>query len=185
MSTLRRALVELSLSLLCQLIATADQASPSSSEIPAALAYLLGPEDEITVDVFEMAEIQGKSIRLDTSGVISLPAIGRVQAGGLTVQGLEQALRDRLKDHLLDPRVTVTITDHRSHSVSVIGAVNKPGLVHLRGKNSLVQVLSMAGGLSNDAGEYVRITRRAERGSVPLANAVADASGRFIWQMSR
>src|SRR5262249_3523081 len=81
---------------------------------------------------------------------------------------------------LNNPQVTINIIEFGSQPVSIIGAVNKPGTHQLQGRKSLVEVLSMAEGLRNDAGGRVRITRRALSGPLPLLGAGPDPSGEFI-----
>jgi polysaccharide biosynthesis/export protein len=73
-----------------------------------------------------------------------------------------------------NPQVTVNIAEYQSQPISVIGAVNKPGIHQLEGRRSLIEVLSAAGGLNNDAGYRIKITRRMEWGAIPLPGAVQD-----------
>jgi polysaccharide export outer membrane protein len=63
--------------------------------------------------------------------------------------------------------------------VSVIGAVSTPGVRQLEGRKTLIEVLSMAGGISADAGPSLRITRRLEQGRIPLPGATEDTTGGF------
>jgi polysaccharide export outer membrane protein len=77
------------------------------------------------------------------------------------------------------PSVAVTVTEFRSQPISVIGAVNNPGVHQVRGHKTLVEVLSLCGGLRPDAGNLVKITRRKESGPIPVPSAKVDASGQF------
>jgi polysaccharide biosynthesis/export protein len=92
---------------------------------------------------------------------------------------LDAAISEQLRKYVREPRVTVTITEYRSETASVLGAVNTPGVYPLTGATTLLQVLSKAGGLRNDAGNQVEITRRRAAGGIPLESAKADASGAF------
>jgi polysaccharide export outer membrane protein len=85
----------------------------------------------------------------------------------------------RLRSYINEPQVSVNIMEFRSQPVSVIGAVKNPGVHQLQGRKTLVEILSLAGGLAPDAGSSVKITRRLERGPVPLPAASQDASGNF------
>jgi polysaccharide export outer membrane protein len=76
------------------------------------------------------------------------------------------------------PDVSIAVTETRSQPVSVLGAVGTPGVHQLEGRKTLVEVLSLTGGLSADAGSTVRITRRRDQGPIPLSEATTDASGR-------
>jgi polysaccharide export outer membrane protein len=73
----------------------------------------------------------------------------------------------------------VSLAEYGSQPVSVIGAVNSPGVHQLQGSKTLVEVLSQAGGLRPEAGYSVKITRQLQYGEVPLANARTDESGKY------
>lgn len=151
------------------------------ADLPAKLrsTYLLGPDDQITVRAPDAEELNDKPIRIDMSGHIRLPMAGRIMAAGLTVEQLEAAITSRLKPFIKEPDVAVTVMEFRSQPVSVIGSVKTPGVQQLQGRKSLVEILSLAGGLAEDAGHSAKITRRMEWGRIPLASAVDDPSGRF------
>lgn len=142
-------------------------------------SYRLGPDDQIVVSVADSEEIANRSVQIDTNGEAGLPLLGRLKVGGLTVRQFEQDLAERLKTYYKNPQVTVTISEFRSQPVSVIGAVKQPGVHQLRGAKTLIEMLSLAGGLRDDAGNSVKVTRRKEWGPVPLPGAVADPSGEF------
>lgn len=146
---------------------------------PGGRAYALGPDDEIVITVAEAEDFPGKPVRIGPTGSISLPMVGRIEAAGLTVEQLEAELVNRLKTYIRNPQVTVTVTEMRSQPVSVIGSVGQPGVRQLQGRKTLMEVLSEAGGLKEDAGHTVKITRRMEYGPIPLPGAVTDASGQF------
>ena len=141
--------------------------------------YVLGPDDEISIRVMESEEISEEPFRIDPGGDISLPMLGRVRAAGRTPRELETKLAERLRAFIHEPQALVRVTQFRSQPVSVIGAVNKPGIHQLEGRKSLIEILSLAGGLRQDAGHTVKITRRREWGAIPLENAADDPSGRF------
>ncbi len=140
--------------------------------------YILGPDDQIEVRATD-ADLGDKPVRIDMAGYIRLPMLGRFQAAGFSVEQLEGAVAERLKEYVHKPDVSVSVTEFRSQPVSVIGAVKNPGVHQLQGRKTLVEVLSLAGGLNQDAGSQVKITRRAEWGRIPLKNATDDASGQF------
>jgi polysaccharide export outer membrane protein len=154
---------------------------PAAPPLPenAAGAYRLGPGDEVVVRVLDAEEIPEQPARIDSLGNVNLPLVGRVLAAGLSVEELQNELTTRLGRFLLEPQVTVTLAEVRSQPVAVLGAVNKPGVEQIEGPKSLVEMLSLAGGLREDAGHTIKITRQAEFGPIPLAGAHADPSGRF------
>jgi polysaccharide biosynthesis/export protein len=78
-----------------------------------------------------------------------------------------------------DPQISVTVTEFRSQPVSVFGAVTKPGVVQLRGRQTLYEVLSMAGGPRETAGSILTVTRPLRSGEIPLPGARVDPTGQF------
>ncbi|HXE13952.1 MAG TPA: polysaccharide biosynthesis/export family protein [Bryobacteraceae bacterium] len=141
--------------------------------------YVLGPEDQIIIRAFQADEISDKPVQIQGDGFISLPLVGRVKAGGLSVAKFEAELTKDLSKYIEHPQVTVLVSDYRSQPVSVMGAVNNAGVVQLRGEKSLVQVISLAGGLRTDASNTVTITRKLSEGTIPLPNAQTDPTGRY------
>src|SRR6266702_4071737 len=88
--------------------ATAQSAAP----FPAN--YVLGPDDQISLQAPDIAEISGKPVRIDLDGHISLPLIGRVPAAGLTAEQFETRIKDRFKTYLRKPDISVSVTEFRS-----------------------------------------------------------------------
>jgi polysaccharide export outer membrane protein len=141
--------------------------------------YVLGPEDQIVIHAFQVPEIPATPVQIGGDGYINLPLAGRVKASGLTVSALEQELATRFGTYVQDPQVTVLIADYRSQPVSVVGAVTSPGVVQLRGRKNLVEVIALAGGLRADAGNNATITRELSKGRVPLPDAADDPTGKY------
>jgi polysaccharide biosynthesis/export protein len=163
-------------------VAQSGEAPPPARPAPleiTAEGYRLGPNDQVIVRVLDAEEIPDKPLRIDLRGNLSLPLVGRIAAAGRTVEELEADLAERLNRFLRDPQVSVTLVEVGSQPVSVLGAVNKPGVQQIEGPKTLVEMLSLAGGLREDAGHTIKITRQAEFGPVPLEGARSDPSGRF------
>jgi polysaccharide export outer membrane protein len=171
---LRAALCLAALALAC---ATAQQ--PPAAGAPLPSGYVLGPDDQILIRALEGLDLGDKPVLIGANGNITLPLIGRVKAAGLTVEQLEADLATRLKVYVQEPQISVTVTEFRSQPVSVLGAVTTPGIVQLRGRKTLYEVLSMAGGPRETAGSTVSITRRRENGEIPLPGAIFDSTGQF------
>ena len=155
------------------------QKSAVEPPVEAATSYVLGADDVIAVKALDADEINNASIRIDPSGYISLPLLGRIAAGGLTVQALEKDLSTRLKTYVREPVVAISVVEYRSQPVSVIGTVGQPGVHQLEGRKTLIEILAKAGGVRPEAGNTVKITRKAEWGLIPLPSAVKDPSGQF------
>lgn len=151
-----------------------------AAEGPMPRNYVLGPEDQITIRVLEAEEIDNKPVRLDFSGNIRLPLVGRIHAGGLTVDQLETELVRELRKYMRDPQVAVSVTEFRSQPVSVLGAVRNPGVHQVQGRKTLLEMISMAGGIDPEAGHAIKITRRKEYGPIPLKSAAADETGNYM-----
>lgn len=161
------------------LILAAASLAAWCADSTAPKGYMLGPDDQISVHVLNVDEIKPDPIRIDMQGNINLALVGRIHAANLTVEQLENQIAARLKSYLLHPTVFITITEYRSQPISILGAVNMPGVHQLQGHKNLFEVLSLASGLRPDAGDQIRITRRKEWGPIPLKDAVTDSTGEY------
>jgi polysaccharide export outer membrane protein len=138
--------------------------------------YILGPGDEIVIRTIQVKEIADKQFRLEANGTVSLPMTGRVYLNGLSLVQAEVAIGKALDKFYFNPDIAVVVAEFRAQPVSVIGAVANPGVHEARGRKTLLETLSSAGGIRGDAGPVVRITRQRSYGVLPLANA-RDAGG--------
>ena len=154
-------------------------AMPAEDESNVKSSYILGPNDQITVHALDAEEISDKPYRISAAGDVTFPMIGKVKAAGLTVEELESVLVKALQEFIRQPKAAVAVSEFRSQPVSVIGAVTNPGVLQLQGNKTLVEVLSLVGGVRNDAGSSIKITRKREWGPLPLPDAKLDASGQF------
>lgn len=135
--------------------ASGDQAPP----LAVQHEYRIGSDDMLQISVFEAPELS-RSVRVTANGEIFLPLLGGVQAAGLTARELELVLEVLLRrTYMKDPHVGVFVSDVQSHPVSVFGAVRKPGVFQIRGPKTLIEVLSSAEGLAEDAGDTIVVTR--------------------------
>ena len=101
----------------------------------------LGPEDLLEISVLEAPDFN-RVVRISDDGVISLALLGSIQAAGLTPRELQRGLEDRLRQtYMKDPQVSVFVQEMKSHPVSVIGAVEKPGVYQIRNPKTLIEVL--------------------------------------------
>jgi polysaccharide biosynthesis/export protein len=151
------------------------QLNPAQAPNSLRPDYELGPNDQILITVPESPEINGRPFRIDSEGFIDLPLINRIHAAGLTVRGLEGTISTQLRDYVREPKVTLTVTQFRSEPVFFLGAFRTPGVYPLQGGRTLVEMLAVAGGLQPTAGRRIKITRRAEYGTIDLSNAIKDS----------
>jgi polysaccharide export outer membrane protein len=141
--------------------------------------YVLGTGDRLTVFVPDLDELGDKTYRVNGEGDVTLPLAGHIHAAGLTVTALEKQVALHLATVIKDPNVVITIAEFRSHSVSVLGAVDKPGVHQIEDGKRLFEVISLAGGLRPDAGNTINITRDRKWGEIPLPGVKDDVTGRF------
>ena len=146
---------------------SAPAAAETSAASDASVAYRIGADDVVSVSVLHAPELT-VTARVTEKGDISLPLLGSVSAAGLTAGELEAAIEERLREkYIREPDATVQITELQSQAVSVVGAVKRPGIFQLRGTKTLLEVLSLAEGVADNAGESVIVLRK---GSSPAAS---------------
>ena len=135
--------------------------------------YVLGPEDEISIIVWDHPDLMRKE-RINLDGKISFPLIGELQVTGLSQLQLEKKLKDMLADgYIVDPQVSVQVTEYRSQKVFVIGEVNSPGAYPLTKRTLLVEAIAMAGGVKPEADNEVMIVR-PKKNHVPKTPLLPD-----------
>jgi len=144
-----------------------------------AHAYTLGPHDELRIWALGIPEISEQPVLISADGFVDLAHLGRVLAAGLTVEELKTKLIGLFRDFVKEPDVSVSVVAFRSQPVTVIGAVRTPGIRPLQGPATLIDMISAAGGLSENAGSKIRITRRITAGRIPLPGATEDATGQL------
>ncbi|MEE8129704.1 MAG: polysaccharide biosynthesis/export family protein [Vicinamibacterales bacterium] len=128
---------------------------------PASSGYLVGPQDELQITVFNEDELTG-TYMVDGDGSITFPLLGRVSVDGLTLRESQDEITRQLGDEfLVDPQVSSEIAEYRRQSVYVLGEVRSPGIYRLSGNLSLIEVLVEAGGVTAQAGNEVQIIRSA------------------------
>jgi len=138
--------------------------------------YVIGSGDLLGVEVFDVPELS-RDVRVNETGFISLPLIpSKVRAAGLTPYQLQDKLAELLQTNGLvsTPQVTVNVKEQHGQPITVIGAVKNPMVIQASQRTTLLQALSQAGGISEDAGNTVIVTRPAQDPSA--AEGQADAS---------
>ena len=126
--------------------------------------YRIGPKDLLEIAVYDLPELN-QTVRVSDDGTISLPLVGKVAIEGLTIEEVEKKLASLLEEKWLKKaRVTVFIKEYQSNRVSVIGAVGKPGMYELLGKATLLQMITLAGGLTDQASRELYVWREGKDG---------------------
>jgi polysaccharide export outer membrane protein len=139
--------------------------APSAEEITD---FRLGPDDKIQVAVSGHPDLT-QQVVVKRNGRITAPLVGEVEAAGLTVQSLGARLEELLgRDYLVDPRVDVEVVEFNSQWVLVTGEVGRPGRIALRGGTNLKEVIAEAGGLTEQAGNRIVVSRDDASATAPL-----------------
>jgi polysaccharide export outer membrane protein len=121
----------------------------------------VGPGDLFKVSVLGEKDIPGE-FRVQPDGTIDFPYLGRISVNELEPQEIVDLLRKELsaKKILVDPQVTLVVTQYNSKKISIVGAVNKPGSLPWTEGMKLIDAISLSGGLAPIAdGDHVLITR--------------------------
>src|SRR5207253_2617222 len=131
---------------------------------PGGSDYCLGPGDLLSVNVFAWDAMKDQQVRVSSTGSITLPMLGDIPAAGKTEIELREEIEQRLRNgYMRDPHVTVFVQRFQSQQVSVTGAVARPGLYSLsRDSRTMYDLLSQAGGLTEQAGGRVLFSPSAE-----------------------
>ncbi len=143
--------------------------------------YTLGPDDVLTVSVLSLEipdEVSELTRTISKDGTVTLPLIGAIPCASMTAREFQNRVIASYKgNYLQDPQVDVAVLEFRSAPVVVTGAVEDPGVYYLRhNQSSVLQVLSMAGGLTTDAGSDLLIVRKREESGSGSASEPAPAT---------
>lgn len=138
--------------------------------------YRIGPKDLVQIQVFEVPELSSIERRVSEEGTVNLPLIGDLAAAGLTQEELARRIKAQLESKYVQRASTsVEVREFRSKPISVIGAVRQPGELAFSGRWTLIEAITAAGGLAENAGNVIYVLRRPENGlSDQVAVAVND-----------
>jgi polysaccharide export outer membrane protein len=159
---------------------TAAPFKPQQSTKIIAFPVPIAPGDLLEITVFDAPELT-QQVRVGADGKVPLALIGSTQIAGLTGQEAAELIARKLRDNnfLRQPQVNVLIKESSSQGVSVMGEVQHPGVYQVLGARSLLDIVSMAGGLTNVADSRVTIKHRTgveENVTVKLKNDDAQTS---------
>ncbi len=133
--------------------------------------YQIGGKDVLEVIVYDEPDLSKEAIRVSLDGYVNFPLIGKVNVKGLTSSQIEEKLQNLLADgYILSPQVSVLVMEYGSRKVFVLGAAKNTGSYELRGKTTLLEMISKAGGVGKKAGDHFLVLRETERGpeSIPI-----------------
>jgi len=143
---------------------------PSPGNASGSSDQPLSPGDVLEVDVFQVDNLD-RTVQIDSSGRISLPLVGSVTAGGVTLRNLEQEVeRAYGAEYLQSPDVTIFVKESAGQRVTVDGEVMKAGIYPVTGDASLLDAVALAGGFQEIADPTKVFVYRDMNGQKLVAN---------------
>lgn len=126
--------------------------------------YIVGEGDVLKITVYDHEDLT-QTVRVGGDGAIMVSLLGQVPVQGLSVTKVAQKITALYADgYLVDPQVNVFIEEFRSRKATILGQVAQPGLYELRHHTTLLELISQAGGLTEDAGDLATIKRKNTAG---------------------
>ena len=147
-------------------------------QVPSA-DISIGSGDVVHIEVFDVPELS-RDIRVSATGEISVPLIHeRIRAAGLSAFELEQRIEELLIENGLvsHPQVSVFVKEQNSQPVTIIGAIGHPMTYQVIRPTSLLELIADAGGITDNAGTVVLITRQTQKEAVKPVSETTSGSG--------
>jgi len=140
---------------------TAEKSASTLAPGPAGEDYVIGPDDMLNVYVLDVPELS-RDYRVSATGMITLPVLSSpLNAAGLTLSQFSAELSKDLKEQGLvsDPHITMSVSQSSLHTVAITGAVKRPQIYPVLTRTTLLDMLSQAEGLADDAGNTAIVHR--------------------------
>ena len=146
----------------------AASAPASTGGVSAPAGYILGPNDQVAVDVFDEDDLRTNG-RLNPAGNLSVPLLGSIHLAGLTLTQAASKLTELYsRDYLVNPKINVTLLSYAKRRFSILGQVNRPGSIEMPETSEegidLLEAIALAGGYTRIASPE-RITVRRQNAS--------------------
>ena len=139
-----------------------NPAPPVVAAVPPT-GYVIGPEDVLGINFWREKDLSTDVI-VRPDGRITLPLLNEFEAAGLTPEALREKISAAADKYIQDPNLTIIVKQINSRRVYITGNVNKPGSYNLMAPTTVVQLLSMAGGLQEYADKKNIVVMRTENG---------------------
>ncbi|HEU4370462.1 MAG TPA: polysaccharide biosynthesis/export family protein [Methylomirabilota bacterium] len=130
--------------------AAAGPAIVPVAAVPTASDYVIGPEDMLQISVWKNESLS-RQLPVRPDGKVSMPLLHDIQAAGLTPMQLRDKIAAALAEFMPNPEVSVTVLEVRSYRVSVLGEVQRPGVLQLRAPTTVLEAIALAGGFRDFA----------------------------------
>ncbi len=139
--------------------------------------FPIGPGDILEVSVPAMDQLKAVEVRVLENGTVMLPLLGSVQVGGLTEEQAGDALRQRLRQYMYRPQFSIFVKRYQSRQVSVMGALDRPGVYTLANpRETIISMIGKAGGLNDKAGSRVFLIPGAFDAKPPISALALNGS---------
>ena len=125
-------------------------ADPAVRKVPAPSEFQLGPGDRIAIRVWRHDDLD-MDITIAPDGSITYPLVGRIVVAGMTYPDLVKKLSTAVSEYYTDPQISVNILELYSQKVFVIGEVTSPSVLQLSNEMSILEALTIAGGINSAA----------------------------------
>lgn len=135
-------------------------APPQAQRDAGSRLIQLGPGDSVNIQVYGQADMT-TTVYVSDDGTLPVPLAGPVQVAGLSPSEASQKIENALRDgkFLVDPHVTITVTQTRSQRVSVLGQVGTPGRYPIESNISILDLLAQAGGVTATGSDVIFVIR--------------------------
>ncbi len=141
----------------------ADERFVLSKQNADSYEYRIGAYDVLEIEVFQVEELARKA-RVNSRGRVSVPLIGSVQVGDLTVEQAEDLIARKLsEEYLQNPHVSIFVSEYQSQNFTVEGMVKDPGVFPIKGPTTLLLAVAMADGLERLADPENMILFRTDK----------------------
>jgi polysaccharide biosynthesis/export protein len=130
----------------------ATKPAPPDAGVPVEPGFTIGPEDVLGILVWKEQDVTG-DVTVRPDGMITLPLIRDVKAAGLTPNQLADRIQEALREFITDASVTVVVRQMNSRKVFITGEVVRPGAYSLQGQMTVLQLIALAGGLTEWASQ--------------------------------
>jgi polysaccharide export outer membrane protein len=176
MKTIKMACVSLTICIFLLLV----NAVLTVAQQPATRDYIIGAGDVLQIQVWDHPDLN-RTVEVAQDGTFTFPFIGKVQASGKSVFIVETLLVQKLSDgYIVGPQVTVGVAEYKNKKVFLFGEVIRPGSYVLKQDMRLLELISGAGGFTDDRGTVCTIVRAPESGQDAQPVTIENATGHEI-----
>lgn len=155
-------------------------AGHAGAQQATTMGYIIGAGDVLQIQVWDHNDLE-RTVEVARDGTFSFPFVGKVQASGRSISMVEKDLIEKLSDgYIVGPQVTVSIAEYKNKKVFLFGEVTRPGSYVLKQDMRLLELISSAGGFTDNRGRVCTIVRTPDLGKEGKPVPIEKASGHEI-----